>query len=185
MDHALNHLMHNFREKDGSFDGDRAPQIGDEAFAPLFARRRSGYSSPDHAEADPDGFRYFPSGSVGIPPVNALYMALAYDYAQMITARRYLWKTLTFWCLMGDSEFREGSLMEAMPDAGDRQSKRVVRIVDYNRQNLDGTRIINEDAMGCTDAERILMIAKANGLQARPVEARQKIRPGAFQETGR
>ncbi len=180
MDHALNHLMHNFREKDGSLMETERRKL---------AMKHLRHYSPEgdpvfqsyHAEADPDGFRYFPSGSVGIPPVNALYMALAYDYAN--DHGMEIPEDPTFWCLMGDSEFREGSLMEAMPDAGDRQLKRVVWIVDYNRQNLDGTRIINEEAMGCNDAERILMIAKANGWK--PVLLKHgKIRQALFKKPG-
>lgn len=160
MDHALNFLMHNFREKDGSL-----MELDRRKLAMKHLRHYSPEGDPVfqsyHAEADPDGFRYFPSGSVGIPPVNALYMALAYEYAKDHGTE--IPEDPTFWCLMGDSEFREGSLMEAMPDAGERQLKRMVWIVDYNRQNLDGTRIINEDAMGGTDAQRILTIAQANG----------------------
>ncbi|CAM6002071.1 unnamed protein product [Sphagnum balticum] len=39
----------------------------------------------------------------------------------------------------------------------------MVWIVDYNRQNLDGTRISNEKALKGTDADRIVRIAEANG----------------------
>lgn len=160
MDHALNYLLRNFREKDGStMSAERSK---------LAMRHLRHYSKTDepvfqsyHAESDPDGFRYFPSGSVGIPPVNALYTSLAYDFARDHDVA--IDEDPIFWCLMGDSEFREGSLMEAMPDAGDRQLGNLVWIVDYNRQNLDGTRIVNEKALGGTDADRILGIAKANG----------------------
>lgn len=160
MDHALNYLLHNFKEKDGSWmPADRR------ALAMRHLRHYSPSGEPVfqsyHAEADPDGYRFFPSGSVGIPPVNALYMALAYDYAWHHGFE--LDEDPTFWCLMGDSEFREGSLHEAMPDAGERELKRLIWIVDYNRQNLDGTRISNEKAFGGTDADRIVRLAEANG----------------------
>ncbi len=160
MDHALNFLLENFKEKDGSWMPLDRRQI---------AMKHLRHYSPEglpvfqsyHAEADPDGYRFFPSGSVGIPPVNALYMALAYDYAWY--HKFDLDEDPTFWCLMGDSEFREGSLHEAMPDAGERELKRLVWIVDYNRQNLDGTRISNEKAFGGSDADRIVALANANG----------------------
>ncbi len=163
IDHGLNFLLQNFRESDGS------PMTLERS--QLAMRHLRHYSSEGepvfqsyHAEADPDGYRFFPSGSVGIPPVNALYSALGYKFAEdhgIETGEKP-----TFWCLMGDSEFREGSLMEAMPDAGERSIGRLVWVVDYNRQNLDGTRVINEEAMGGTDADRIVTIAKANGWNA-------------------
>ncbi len=160
MDHALNHLLHNFKEKDGSWMSEERRKL---------AMKHLRHYSPEgdpvfqsyHAEADPDGYRFFPSGSVGIPPVNALYTALAYDYAWH--HKFELDEDPTFWCLMGDSEFREGSLHEAMPDAGERELRRLVWIVDYNRQNLDGTRITNEKAFGGSDADRIVALAEANG----------------------
>lgn len=160
MDHALNFLLHNFRDKEGGLM--EAPQ---RKIAMQHLRHYSRAGHPVfqsyHAESDPDSYRIFPSGSMGIPPVVALYTALAYQLAK--DHKFELEEDPMFWCLMGDSEFREGSLAEAMPDAGDRQLKRVVWIVDYNRQNLDGTRISNEKALGGTDARRMCLIAKANG----------------------
>ncbi len=114
-----------------------------------------------HSEWDSDGEDFFPSGSVGIPPVSALYTALAYRYAE-----DHGWeapKGAHFWCLMGDSEFREGSLMEAMPEAAEREIGNLTWIVDYNRQNLDGARIINARGLRGTDADRIERVSAANG----------------------
>jgi pyruvate dehydrogenase E1 component len=114
-----------------------------------------------HSEWDADGEDFFPSGSVGIPPVSALYTALAYRYAL-----DHGWEApidAHFWCLMGDSEFREGSLMEAMPEAAEREIGNLTWIVDYNRQNLDGARIINSRGLGGTDADRIERVSQANG----------------------
>jgi pyruvate dehydrogenase E1 component len=160
MDHALNYLLHNFRDKDGNI-----MEASQRELAMHHLRHYSREGEPVfqsyHAESDPDSFRYFPSGSVGIPPVNALYTSLAYKFAK--DHKFGLEENPTFWCLMGDSEFREGSLHEAMPDAGERQLGNLVWIVDYNRQNLDGTRVFNESAMGGTDAERIAKIGEANG----------------------
>ncbi len=160
MDHALNNLLHNFRDKDGKRMSDEQRKR-----AMHHLRHYSKEGDPVfqsyHAESDPDGFRFFPSGSVGIPPVNALYTALGYEYAK--DHGFDLQEDPVFWCLMGDSEFREGSLAEAMPDAGERQLNRVVWIVDYNRQNLDGTRISNEEAFRGSDADRMSRIAEANG----------------------
>jgi pyruvate dehydrogenase E1 component len=162
MDHALNYLLGNFREPDGS------PMPKDRQRIAMRNLRHYSKEEPVfqsyHAEADPDSYRFFPSGSVGIPPVNALYTALAYDFVKDHGFK--IDEKPTFWCLMGDSEFREGSLMEAMPDAGERQLSNLVWIVDYNRQNLDGTRVLNEEAFNGSDADRIVRIAEANGWRA-------------------
>jgi pyruvate dehydrogenase E1 component len=68
-----------------------------------------------------------------------------------------------FWCMMGDSEFREGSLLEALPEVAERELGNVTWIIDYNRQNLDGTRIPNNRGLEGTDADRIERTAVANG----------------------
>lgn len=164
MDHALNFLLHNFRNPDGSW---MEESLRKTTMAHLRHYSREGLPvfQSYHAESDPDSFRYFPSGSVGIPPVNALYTALAYHFAK--DHKFNFEEDPTFWCLMGDSEFREGSLHEAMPDAGERQLGNLIWIVDYNRQNLDGTRVINEKAMHGTDADRIVRIGEANGWTAK------------------
>lgn len=162
MDHAFNFLLDSFFEADGTVMPDERKKI---AMRNLrhFSKSEPVFQSY-HAEADPDAWRYFPSGSVGIPPVNALYMSLAYDFAK--DHGNKIDEDPMFWCLMGDSEYREGSLAEAMPDAGERELKNLVWIVDYNRQNLDGTRIFNEEAFGGTDADRIAAIGAANGWHA-------------------
>src|SRR5205823_5164880 len=160
IDHALNHLLHNFREKDGSWMPANRREIAMGNLRHYSAEGLPVFQSY-HSELDPDGYRFFPSGSVGIPPVNALYMALAYEYARY--HKFDFEEDPTFWCLMGDSEFREGSLHEAMPDAGERELRRLIWIVDYNRQNLDGTRVLNEKALRGSDADRIARIAEANG----------------------
>ena len=72
-----------------------------------------------HARSDPDSFHFLPSGSVGIPPVASVYLALAHRY--MKDHGREVPKGAHFWSLIGDSEFREGSLLEAMPDVAERQ----------------------------------------------------------------
>src|SRR6185437_1869293 len=63
MDHAYNYLLHNFREADGS------PMPLDRRNIAMHGLRH--YSREGlpvfqsyHAEADPDSYRYFPSGSV-------------------------------------------------------------------------------------------------------------------------
>lgn len=129
-----------------------------------------------HSAFDPDNWNYFPSGSVGIPPVNAMYVAHAYRMAE--TQGFKVPKDAQFWCIMGDSEFREGSLSEAMPEAAERGLGNMTWIVDYNRQSLDGHRILNENGLGGKDNERIDRMMAANGwdvMQLRHGKFRQSI----------
>ncbi|MEO6709569.1 MAG: pyruvate dehydrogenase, partial [Planctomycetota bacterium] len=106
--------------------------------------------------------------------VVSVYLALAYRYA-----RDHAWtvpKGAHFWSLMGDSEFREGSLLECLPDVAERQLGNVTWIVDYNRQNLDGTRIPNERSLHGADCDRIERTALANGWRV------VQLRHGSFRE---
>ncbi|HEX4924501.1 MAG TPA: pyruvate dehydrogenase [Bdellovibrionales bacterium] len=128
-----------------------------------------------HSHFDPDHHNFFPSGTVGIPPVNAGYLALAYRYAA-----EHGYKTpeqAHFWCLIGDSEFREGSLYEALPDFAEREIGNLTWIVDYNRQSLDGHRITNKKIMDGTDDKRIERTARANGWDV------IQVRHGAFRRS--
>lgn len=180
MDHALNCLLHNFRNENNElFSSDQRK------LAMHHLRHYSNEGHPVfqsyHAESDPDGYRYFPSGSVGIPPVNALYTSLGYQFAK--DHKFDINEDPTFWCLMGDSEFREGSLHEAMPDAGERQLGNLIWIVDYNRQNLDGTRVLNEKALGGSDADRIVRLAEANGWEGIKLK-HGKLRERLFKKPG-
>jgi pyruvate dehydrogenase E1 component len=182
VDHALHNLLQLFRrEQDGHW-------FTPEESAALMHNLRKfpePFEEPVfqsyHARADPDSFHFLPSGSVGIPPVAAVYLALAQRYA-----RDHSWKTpddAHFWCLMGDSEFREGSLLECLPDVAERALSNVTWIIDYNRQNLDGTRIPNERGLHGADSDRIEKTALANGwkvIQLRHGEYREQLftRPG-------
>ncbi|MEM9801470.1 MAG: pyruvate dehydrogenase [Planctomycetota bacterium] len=193
VDHALHHQLGLFRhnphvdwfEKDpNAKDGEWFTE--DEAKEAMWGLRKFPTdASPHvfqsyHARTDPDHFHFLPSGTVGIPPVVSGYLALAYRYA-----RDHGWevpKDAHFWSLIGDSEFREGSLLEAMPDLAERQLGNVTWIIDYNRQNLDGTRIPNERGLEATDADRIEKTALANGwkvIQVRHGKLREEIFAGS------
>jgi len=113
-----------------------------------------------HSAYDSDHHNFFPSGTVGIPPVQAGYLALAYRYAR---EHGYEVPEAHFWAICGDSEFREGSMYEAIPDFAEREIGNLTWIVDYNRQSLDGHRITNKSIMDGTDAVRIERMMKANG----------------------
>ncbi|HND85705.1 MAG TPA: pyruvate dehydrogenase, partial [Pseudobdellovibrionaceae bacterium] len=128
-----------------------------------------------HSAYDPDHHNFFPSGTVGIPPVMAGYLALAYGYAKK---HKYQVPEAHFWALSGDSEFREGSMYEAIPDFAEREIGNLTWIVDYNRQSLDGHRITNKKIMNGTDADRIERTMLANGwdvIQIRHGHKRQEL----------
>lgn len=161
VDHSMNHLMSLFHAPYG-----REWLQEDEAKAVMsrlrkFSEKGEPVFQSYHAESDPDGNAFFPSGSVGIPPVVSLYTSLAYRYARDHGLE--VPEKAHFWSLIGDSEFREGSLMEALPDAAERELGDVTWIVDYNRQNLDGTRIPNKRGLHGTDSQRMERVAVANG----------------------
>jgi len=173
VDHSLHHAMGLFRHPDGEWF--------DEAESEAVMHRLRSFSHDGkpvfqsyHAEADPDSWRFLPSGSVGIPPVVAVYQALAYRYAN-----QHGWDVDEphFWCMMGDSEFREGSLLEVLPEVAERELGNVTWIIDYNRQNLDGTRIPNNRGLQGTDADRIERTAIANGWEV------IQLRHGNFRES--
>ncbi len=180
-DHALNHLLGLMHEPFGR----RWLSVEESKQAMSRLRKFSQQGEPVfqsyHAESDPDGDPYLPSGSVGIPPVVSVYTALAYRYAKDhgLTVP----EEATFWSLMGDSEFREGSLMEAMPDAAERELGNVIWIVDYNRQNLDGTRIPNPRGLHGNDGQRMGRVGIANGWEVIQVAHGSK-RLGLFGRPG-
>ncbi len=161
VDHSLNHLLGFFHEPKGRrwFSEIEAKAVMGRLRQ--FPKHGEPVFQSYHAESDPDGNIFFPSGSVGIPPVVSMYTSLAYRFAK--DHNLPVPEDAHFWSLMGDSEFREGSLMEAMPEAAERELGNVTWIVDYNRQNLDGTRIPNNRGLRGTDASRMERLAVANG----------------------
>ena len=159
MDHALHHLLglmrHGpddwFSSKDSKAVMTRLRKFS-EAGEPVFQSY--------HAATDGDHFHFLPSGTVGIPPVNSIFLALAHRYA--LDHGMPVPETPHFWSLIGDSEFREGSLFEAMPEASERLLGNVTWIIDYNRQSLDGARTPNNEGL-LRDCDRIARTSEANG----------------------
>jgi pyruvate dehydrogenase E1 component len=159
MDHTLFRMLELFRHQDGRwFDDAESRRVMTRLRD--FSHDGQPVFQSYHSEFDPDAWRILPSGTVGIPPVNAAYLALAYRYAN---AHGWELGEPHFWCMMGDSEFREGSLMEALPEVAERELGNVTWIVDYNRQSLDGTRTPNARGLDGTDADRIERTCSANG----------------------
>lgn len=160
-DHSLNYLMRLFRNPDGSKMDDSNSQVAMKGLRHFSTNGEPVFQSY-HSAWDPDHWNFLPSGSVGIPPVQALYMAEAYNMASKHKMYNVPEDT-HFWCLIGDSEFREGSLLEAMPEAAERELGNLTWIIDYNRQSLDGNRTFSESELGHKDSDRIEGLALANG----------------------
>lgn len=158
-DHSYNYLLDLLLKPDLS---KLSPEEAERAMHNLRAFTKPGeYGFQSyHSAYDPDHHGFLPSGTVGIPPVNAGYLALAYNFA---SAHGYEAPKAHFWSLIGDSEFREGSLHEAIPDFAEREIGNLTWIIDYNRQSLDGHRITNKGVMEGTDNQRIQRTMEANG----------------------
>jgi len=158
-DHSFNYLLDMFLKEDLS---KFSVEDCDHAMAQLRAFSKDGKPvfQSYHSAFDPDQHNFFPSGTVGIPPVNAGYLALAYRFAKK---HGYEVPDAHFWALMGDAEFREGSLFEAVPDFAERELGNLTWMVDYNRQSLDGHRIVNKEVLGGNDSTRIARTMEANG----------------------
>ncbi len=172
-DHSYNYLMDLFLNEDLSkLTLDEANTAMSNLRA--FSQNGEWVFQSYHSAYDPDHHNFFPSGTVGIPPVNAGYLALAYKYA---ARHGYEVPDAHFWAVMGDSEFREGSLAEAIPDFAERELGNLTWILDFNRQSLDGHRITNQSIMQGTDDIRIQRTMEANGwhvVHARHGKKREK-----------
>ncbi len=173
-DHAYNYLLNLFLNPDltpFTLEQKNTAMMGLRKYSkngePVFQSYHSAYDSDHH--------NFFPSGTVGIPPVQAGYLALAYRFAK---DQGHNVPDAHFWALSGDSEFREGSMYEAVPDFAEREIGNLTWIVDYNRQSLDGQRIVNQKVMNGNDATRIEKSMAANGwevIQIRHGSLRQNL----------
>ncbi len=169
-DHAYNYLLDLFLKNDLT-----RMSLEDCDTAMNGLRKYPGEGQPVfqsyHSAYDPDNHNFFPTGSVGIPPVEAGYLALAYRYAK---EHNYEVPDAHFWAICGDSEFREGSMYEAVPDFAEREIGGLTWILDYNRQSLDGHRITNKKIMNGTDADRVERTMAANGWEVLQVRHGRK-----------
>lgn len=177
VDHTNNYFLKLFFEK---LDGEKIEWMQPERMAQAMKNLRHFSHSKEpvfqsyHSAFDPDHWNTIPSGSVGIPPVKSIYLAHAY---RMARSHGYpVPEDAHFWSIMGDSEFREGSLSEAMPEAAERNLGNVTWILDYNRQSLDGHRVLNEEGLGGKDNDRITGTLRANGWEV------IELRHGSFRE---
>jgi pyruvate dehydrogenase E1 component len=162
VDHSYNYLMDLLFKGEPELLQRLSPEEAIQAMQGLRSFSHSGEPvfQSYHSAYDPDHHGFLPSGTVGIPPVNVAYLAHAYRYCQ---EHGYEAPNAHFWAICGDSEFREGSIYEAIPDIAEREIGNLTWILDYNRQSLDGHRITNRDIMGGTDDLRVERTLLANG----------------------
>ncbi len=159
IDHSYSFLLNLFLKEDLSrFSDSEAEAIMSELRS--FPTNGQPVFQSYHSSYDPDHHGFLPSGTVGIPPVNVGYLAHAYRFCK---DHQYKVPDAHFWAILGDSEFREGSVYEAIPDFAEREIGNLTWIIDYNRQSLDGHRITNKEIMGGTDDHRIERTMLANG----------------------
>ncbi len=159
VDHSYNYVLDLFLKSDLSklsLEECNQAMLGLRAFSksgePVFQSYHSAYDCDHHG--------YLPSGTVGIPPVNAGYLAHAYTFCR---EHNFEVPNAHFWSILGDSEFREGSVFECTPEFAEREIGNLTWIVDYNRQSLDGHRLTNKNIMNGTDDRRIERTMLANG----------------------
>ncbi|HVK62786.1 MAG TPA: hypothetical protein VM432_14610, partial [Bdellovibrionales bacterium] len=170
IDHTYNYLMDLFF-KDGfnKFTSAEADEIMYNLRA--FPTHGQPVFQSYHSAYDPDHHGFLPTGTVGIPPVNVGYLAHAYSF---LKDHGYEVPDAHFWAILGDSEFREGSVFEATPEFAEREIGNLTWIVDYNRQSLDGHRITNKEQMKGTDDRRIERTMEANGWEVIQVRHGQR-----------
>jgi len=178
VDHSYNYLL-DLLLKGASADelGKLSQEEADQAMLGLrhFPLHGEQVFQSYHSAYDSDHHGFLPSGTVGIPPVNAGYLALAYKF---LKDHGFEVPEAHFWSILGDSEFREGSVYEAIPDFAERELGNLTWIVDYNRQSLDGHRITNKEIMNGTDDMRIERTMIANGwdvIQVRHGQRREEL----------
>ena len=159
VDHSYNYLLDLFLKPDIS---KLSLEEANQAMHGLRAFSKAGeyVFQSYHSAYDSDHHGFLPSGTVGIPPVNAGYLAHAYTFCR---EHGFEVPDAHFWAILGDSEFREGSVFECVPEFAEREIGNLTWIVDYNRQSLDGHRMNNKEMMQGTDDKRIERTMIANG----------------------
>ena len=177
-DHSYHYLLNLLLDKQGNPLSEEDSRKAMEGLRAFPSETQPYVFQSYHSHYDPDHHHFLPSGTVGIPPVVLGYLALAYKY---LADHGYSVPPAHFWALIGDSEFREGSLFEAMPDLAEREVGSLTWMIDYNRQSLDGHRSTHVD-IG-TDDKRIEKTFLANGWEVVQVRHGKK-RQAVFKKKG-
>lgn len=81
----------------------------------------------------------FSTGSVGLGVAETLFASIAQDYARLKDLHDPSWPEGRMIALVGDAEFDEGNVFEAMLEGWKHDVRNLWWIIDYNRQSLDST----------------------------------------------
>jgi pyruvate dehydrogenase E1 component len=81
----------------------------------------------------------FSTGSVGLGVAETLFASIAQDYVRLKGLAAPEWPEGRMIALVGDAEFDEGNIFEAMLEGWKHDVRNLWWIIDYNRQSLDST----------------------------------------------
>ncbi|MBL8834532.1 MAG: transketolase [Rhodospirillales bacterium] len=81
----------------------------------------------------------FSTGSVGLGVAETLFASIAQDYVRLKGLAAPDWPEGRMIALVGDAEFDEGNIFEAMLEGWKHDVRNLWWIIDYNRQSLDST----------------------------------------------
>jgi pyruvate dehydrogenase E1 component len=81
----------------------------------------------------------FSTGSVGLGVAETLFASIAQDYVRLKGLAAPDWPEGRMIALVGDAEFDEGNVFEAMLEGWKHDVRNLWWIIDYNRQSLDST----------------------------------------------
>jgi pyruvate dehydrogenase E1 component len=81
----------------------------------------------------------FSTGSVGLGVAETLFASITQDYVRLKGLAAPDWPEGRMIALVGDAEFDEGNIFEAMLEGWKHDVRNLWWIIDYNRQSLDST----------------------------------------------
>lgn len=81
----------------------------------------------------------FSTGSVGLGVAETLFASIVQDYVRLKNLNDPAWPEGRMIALVGDAEFDEGNVFEAMLEGWKHDVRNLWWIIDYNRQSLDST----------------------------------------------
>jgi pyruvate dehydrogenase E1 component len=124
--------LEHYRREVGGYAGAGAPAF---PTSPTLAHKGQGLSSYCHPWLMPD-FWQFPTGSMGLGPINAIYQARFMRYLEnrgvLATAGRKVW------AFVGDGEMDEPESLAALSLAAREGLDNLIFVVNCNLQRLDG-----------------------------------------------
>lgn len=110
----------------------------------------------------------FSTGSVGLGVAQTLFAAMVQDYVHLKGMAGAAQSTGRMVALVGDAEFDEGNIFEAMLEGWKHDVRNLWWIIDYNRQSLDS--VVSDRLF-----QRIIGVFELAGLAGHHPEIRQEI----------